>query len=79
MISLNKCIGNCNVLSPKRRVSKEAKDINIKAFNMITNKNEAKAMIEHISCDSKCKFNSSRYNSKQKWNNETCQCHCKSK
>ena len=39
---------------------------------MITNKNEAKAMIEHISCDCKCKFNSTRCNSKQKWNNETC-------
>ena len=26
--------------------------------NMITNKNEAKAMRDHISCDCKCKFNS---------------------
>ena len=25
---------------------------------MITNKNEAKTMTKHISCDSKCKFNS---------------------
>ena len=25
---------------------------------MITNKNEAKAMTKHISCDYKCKFNS---------------------
>ena len=25
---------------------------------MITNKNEAKAMTEHTSCDCKCKFNS---------------------
>ena len=31
--------------------SKETKDINLKAFNMITNKNEAKAMAKHISCD----------------------------
>ena len=56
--------GSCNVLSPKVCVPKETKDINIKAFNMITNKNEAKAMTEHISCDSKCKFNSTN----QKWN-----------
>ena len=77
MISLNKCTGSCNVLSPKICVPKETKDINVKAFNMITNKNEAKAMTEHISCDCKCKFNSTTCNSNQKWNNKTCQCECK--
>ena len=42
--------------------------------NMKTNKNEAKAMTEHISCECKCKFNSTICNSNQKWNNKTCQC-----
>ena len=51
MISLEKCTGSCNVLSPKICVSKETKDINVKAFNMITNKNKAKAMTKHISCN----------------------------
>ena len=51
MISLNKCTGSCNVLSSKICAPKETKDINGKAFNMITNKNEAKAMREHISCN----------------------------
>ena len=74
MISLNKCTGSCNVLSPKIFVPKETKDINIKAFNMITNKNEVKAIEEHISCDCKCKFNSTICNSNQKLNNKTCQC-----
>ena len=59
MISSNKYAGSCNVLSPK-----ETKDINVKAFSMITNKNEARAMTECISFDDKCKFNSTRYNSK---------------
>ena len=36
MISLNKCAGSCNVLSPKICVPKESKDIDVKAFNMIT-------------------------------------------
>ena len=58
MISLDKCIGSCNVLSPKICIPKKTKDINGKAFNMIANKNEAKTMTEHISCDCKCKFNS---------------------
>ena len=50
---------------------------NVEAFNMITNKNEAKVMTEHISCDCKCKFDSSIYNLNKKWNNRTCQCRCK--
>ena len=45
---------------------------------MITNKDEAKAMTDHISCHCKCKFNSIICNSKQKWNDKTCQCECKS-
>ena len=77
MISLNKCTGSCNVLSPKICVPKETKDIYVNVFNMITNKNEAKAMIEHISCDCKCKLNSTTCNSKQTWNIKTCQCEWK--
>ena len=57
--------------------SKETKDINAKALDMITSKNEANAMTEHISDDCKCKFNSTVCNSNQKWNNKTCQCKCK--
>ena len=66
MISLNKCAGSCNFLSQKICVPKETKDMNVEAFNMITNK-----------CDSKCKFNSTTCNSNQKWNNKRCQCECK--
>ena len=36
-------------------------------FNMIANKNEPKAMIKHISFDSKCKLNSTGCSSNQKW------------
>ena len=77
MISLNECTRSCNVLSTKMYTPKETKDINVKAFNMITNKNEAKAMTEYILCDCKCNFNSTTCNSNQKWNNKTCQCECK--
>ena len=77
MISLDKCTGSWNVLSPKVSVLEETKDINVKAFKTMTTKNEAEVMTEHISCDCKCKFNSSKCNSKQKWNNKTCKCDCK--
>ena len=72
MISLDKCSGSCNILSPQICVPKEAKDINIKVFKMIRNKNDAKAMTKHISFDWKCKFNGITCNSNQKWNNKTC-------
>ena len=45
---------------------KKAKGVNVKAFNMITNKNETKGMTGHILCDCKCKFNSATCNSNQK-------------
>ena len=44
---------------------------------MITNKNEVKAMTEHISYYCKCRFNSAICNSSHKWNNKTCKYECK--
>ena len=61
----------------QKYVWKETKYINVKAFKMITKKDEAKAMTEHISYDFKCKFNSTTCNSNQKLNNKRCQCECK--
>ena len=77
MISLDKCTGSCNVLLSKVCVPNEAKDINVKAFNMITNKNEVKAIKKHTSYDFNCKFNSTTHNSNQKSNNKACQVECK--
>ena len=53
-------------------VPSKTKDINLEAFNIITNRNEGKTSVKHISCDCKCKFNSTTFNSNQNWNNETC-------
>ena len=66
MISLDKCSGKCNVLSPTICVPKKTKGIIVKVFNMITNKNEAKAITKHISSDCKYIFNSETCNSNQK-------------
>ena len=51
MISLDKCSRSCNVLSPKVCVPKKTKNINVKGFNIITNKNETEITAKHISCD----------------------------
>ena len=76
-ISLGKCNGSCNVLSSKISVARKTKEINVKVFNTITNKNEAKTMAEHVSWDYKSKFSSITYNSNQKWINWTCHCQYK--
>ena len=57
---------------PQICVPKETKDINVKVFNVITNKNEAKAMTKYISYNYKCEFHSTTCNSDQ-----PCQCECK--
>ena len=49
MVSLYKCNWSCNVLSSRICVLKKTKDINVKVFNIIMNKNEAKTMAKHIS------------------------------
>ena len=46
MISLDKCNGSCNALSPKISVPKKK---HFNAFNMITHKNEVKTVEKHIS------------------------------
>ena len=73
MISLHKCSESCNVSSPKMYFPKETKDRNVKTFNMITNKNDAKAITVHILCYWKWKLNSTICKSNQKWHNKTCQ------
>ena len=42
MISFRKCTGICNTLSPKIFAPKETKGINVKAYDLITNKDEDK-------------------------------------
>ena len=38
MTRLDKSNGSCNVLSPKIYALNETKDVNVQAFNMLTNK-----------------------------------------
>ena len=75
LVSLDICSGSCNScndLSIRICVPSKTKYLNVKAFNMITNRNDAKTLIKHFPCDCKCKFSSRNCNSKRKWNNEKC-------
>ena len=52
MINLDKCNVRCNSindLSAKICVPRKTKDVNVKLFNMTTNKNEAKPLVKYIS------------------------------
>ena len=69
MISLDKCNRSCNNvddLFPKICILSKRKGVNVKIFNMITRLNEAKAVVKHLSCDFKCKFDSTVCNTNQK-------------
>ena len=63
MTSLDKCSGSCDVLWSNISVPKRTKDINIKAFHMITNKKWNLNNGKTFSCDCTCKFNSTTCNS----------------
>ena len=51
------------IMSYLQKYVLQKKDISVKVFNIITNKNKAKTMAKYISCDFKCKFNSTTCNS----------------
>ena len=52
-------------------------DLNLSISNMIPGINELKTLTMNISCECKCKFNGTKWNSNQWRNNKKCQCKCK--
>ena len=46
---------------------------------MIAVVTEQKTLAKHIPCECKCKYDSKKCNSNQKWNNNKCWCKCKNK
>ena len=61
MVNLERCNGSCITLddpSCKTCIPNKTEDDNLNVFNMITRKNESKALRKHISCKCKRKFES---------------------
>ena len=80
IIKISKCIGSCNnTHNPyaKLCVPDVAKDINVKAFNLMSRTNEATHIKWHEICKCKCRINASVCNNKKRWNNDKCRCECK--
>ena len=76
----DRCIGSCNFLNDLSKevcVPNKTEDLNISVFNMITEKNESKILTKDRSCECTCKFDGTKCNSNQKWNNDKQRCKCK--
>ena len=80
LVKLDRCVGSCNTLNDlfsKVCIPSKTEDLNLSIFNMITGINESKTLTKHTSCECKCKFDGTKCNSNQWWNNDKCQCECK--
>ena len=68
-VSVNKCGRICNIIDhPYARVCvpNEVKNMNAKVFNLITEVNEARFLVQHESFECKCRSNEIACDSKQK-------------
>ena len=79
-VSVNICGGSCNTIDdPYSRVfvPNKVKSMNVKVFNLMSEVNETRVIVQHGLCESKCGLNEKACNSKQKWNPDECRCECK--
>ena len=71
-VKLDRYVESCNTLndlSNKVYVPHKADDLNLRVFSMITGINEWKTLTKHISWECKCKFDGTKCNSNQNWDN----------
>ena len=67
-VKLDRCVESCNSfydLSNKACVQNKTEDLNLIMFNMITELNESKTLVKHISCLCKCRLDERKCNSDQ--------------
>ena len=79
-IKTSKCSGNCNNINDtyaKICVPDVVKDVNIKAFNLMSKTNETKNIKWHETCKCECGLDAIVCNDKQRWNKNKCWCECK--
>ena len=76
----SKCSGSCNNINvpyAKLCFPDVVKNVNIKAFNLMSRTNETRHVKLHETCKCKCRLDASVCNSKQRWNKDKCRCECK--
>ena len=79
-IRTSKCGGSCNNINDlyaKLCLFDIVKNLNVKAFNLMSRTNETRHIKWHETCKCKCRLNASVYNNKERWNEGKCRCECK--
>ena len=79
-IKTSKCSGNCNNINDsyaKVCVPDVVKDLNVKAFNLMSRTNETKNIKWHETCKCERRLDAIVCNDKQRWNKNKCRCECK--
>ena len=79
-IKTSKCSGSCNNINDpyaKLCVPDLAKNLNVRAFNLMPRTNETRHIEWHKTCKCKCKLDASICNNKQRSNDDKCRCECK--
>ena len=77
-IKLDRSFEICNTLndlSNKICIPNKTEDLNLSVFNMIFEINESRTLTKDI-CECKCRFDRTKCNSSQWWNNNKCRCEC---
>ena len=77
---INKCKGSCNTINDpyaKICIPDTIKNINVKAFNLMSRTNETRHIKWHKTCKFKCRLDASFCNNKQRRNKDKCRCKCK--
>ena len=79
-VKINRCSGNCNSINDhyaKICVPDVVKNLNVKAFNLMSRSNESKSKKLHETCKCICRLDKIICNSKQRWNEDKCWYECK--
>ena len=79
-VKTSPCSSSCNNINNPCAtlcVPDVVKDLNVEVFNLVSGTNETRCIEWHATCKCKCRFNSSVYNNKQRWNDDKCRCECK--
>ena len=80
IVFMHRCDGNCDTvkdLFDQICVPNKMEEVNLKLFSMIKGVSESKTLAKHITCEYRCEFDDRKCNSRQKRNNEKCECECK--
>ena len=78
-IKTRKCSrsNNINDLYAKLCVPDVVKNLNVRAFNLMSRSNETRHIEWHETCKCKCRLDASVCNNKQRWIEDKCRCECK--